>query len=109
MIVAFLLVAFTIGGIIYSLRLKENRLKISAGKIKGSYRFAQISDLHGKLFRNNLRKLIEKVADVDAIFLTGDFFDDKGDNKIAWEFLQATKSIKTVSYTHLTLPTTPYV
>lgn len=94
MIVAFVVVAFTIGGIIYSLRLKENRLKISTGKNHGTYRFAQVSDLHGKLWRNNLRKLIEGVKDVDAIFLTGDFFDDKGDNKIAWEFLQATKSIK---------------
>lgn len=94
MILIYLVVAFAIGGIIYSLGLKENHIKISTSKISRPYKFAQVSDLHGKLGRKNLDKLIEKVADVDAIFLTGDIFDDKGDNKSAWEFLDRTRSIK---------------
>ena len=94
MILIYLVVAFVSLGIIYSLRLKENHLQITAGKNSRPYRFAQVSDLHGKLCQKNLDKLIEKVADVDAIFLTGDIFDDKGDNKSAWEFLDRTKSIK---------------
>ena len=94
MIYIYLLLAFVIGGIIYSLRLKENHIKIASSKINKPYTFAQISDLHGKLCPKNLNKLIEKVSEADAIFLTGDIFDDKGNNKIAWEFLEATKSIK---------------
>jgi len=94
MILIYLVVAFVSLGIIYSLRLKENHLQITAGKNSRPYRFAQVSDLHGKLCQKNLDKLIERVTDVDAIFLTGDIFDDKGDNKSAWEFLDRTRSIK---------------